>query len=697
MQYQIGDWLVNTIETSITHLQSQERVKLEPIAIELLTLLAKNSGQIVTREELFEKIWNGRVISDHAIYRVITKLRKALSPNDKNAYIVTVSKRGYKLIKDYQEIELNKSIVKQTSITEQPKTPFNKKTTYVAVLAIAAIGIIGLFFATQTKTPTITEYKHTKPVTAKQGIESNPIYYDENKQLLFTWQKNNNEPSNIYKKNLADDVITPITTNPFIEGNLTASDDGKTIAFTRKDNKKCEVIRLKFIANKKPEENSLFACDTLFADLELSNDGETLYYINKSSGSYQIFSHSLNTGKKEQLTKINQSQSLGEFNIALSPDNSKLAFIRRPNWNSSTVGFIDTTTLKETSLFKVNQYIDSLAWSKDNKNIYYKSTPKSVSMYSLDSKESSTVITSLESEIRTLYNSPYENSVLAEKHNITQNQGIWLVANPLENIGKPESKPYIQSSDLDLYPSFANLSDRIAFMSMRSGTQQIWIKEEDGTERRLTSFTDDRGITQLSWSPDDRLILSDGGNEIYSIDVETGEKIVHLKKDSYGNSGSAVWSMNAKKIYFYSSVSGDFQIYSLEIDTKKVTQISTRGATVAFTSFNPSIIYLLKSHYNGLWQLNLDTNEETLLFEDINDQSFDGVEITKDRIYYHSAISNSLRYYDLKSQSSHTIQLQHLPELPQFSLSKNSLNFAFSKSELTESSILLISKEQLNH
>ncbi|MES9913699.1 MAG: winged helix-turn-helix domain-containing protein, partial [Candidatus Sedimenticola sp. 4PFRAG1] len=64
----------------------------------LLVYLAENAGKTVSREELFDALWPGVVVSDDTLTQAVIKLRKALGDSAKNArYIQTVPKRGYRL------------------------------------------------------------------------------------------------------------------------------------------------------------------------------------------------------------------------------------------------------------------------------------------------------------------------------------------------------------------------------------------------------------------------------------------------------------------------------------------------------------------------------------------------------------------------------------------------------------------------
>jgi TolB-like protein/DNA-binding winged helix-turn-helix (wHTH) protein len=71
---------------------------LEPRVMQVLVALGRAAGQTVTRDELIERCWNGRCVSDDAINRTISKIR-ALAKLDGGASfrIETRSRLGYRL------------------------------------------------------------------------------------------------------------------------------------------------------------------------------------------------------------------------------------------------------------------------------------------------------------------------------------------------------------------------------------------------------------------------------------------------------------------------------------------------------------------------------------------------------------------------------------------------------------------------
>ena len=77
------------------------RLNLERIPLDLLFLLVDQRNRLVTREEIFERIWGKQIFvdTDNAINTAIRKLRRALEDDpDSPKFIETVPARGYRFV-----------------------------------------------------------------------------------------------------------------------------------------------------------------------------------------------------------------------------------------------------------------------------------------------------------------------------------------------------------------------------------------------------------------------------------------------------------------------------------------------------------------------------------------------------------------------------------------------------------------------
>ncbi|KOO16111.1 XRE family transcriptional regulator [Vibrio xuii] len=105
MYFQINDWVLSVDENKL-YRQDRE-VSVEPRLINLLLFLAQHVGEVFCREELIEHVWSGAIVTDQVVTQSIFELRKLLKDGreDNTHYVVTVPKRGYKLVANVEALE----------------------------------------------------------------------------------------------------------------------------------------------------------------------------------------------------------------------------------------------------------------------------------------------------------------------------------------------------------------------------------------------------------------------------------------------------------------------------------------------------------------------------------------------------------------------------------------------------------------
>ncbi len=93
----IGAWRVDPALDEIS--KDGNTVKLERRAMQLLLCLAEHAGQVVSVEQLLDKVWTGVVVTPDSVYHAVAALRRMLGDNTKEpTYIANVPRRGYRLV-----------------------------------------------------------------------------------------------------------------------------------------------------------------------------------------------------------------------------------------------------------------------------------------------------------------------------------------------------------------------------------------------------------------------------------------------------------------------------------------------------------------------------------------------------------------------------------------------------------------------
>lgn len=102
MRYQFTDYILDTDAHSLFRDGKAQRI--EPQVFDLLLLLLKNSGALVTKDQLVEEIWGGRIVSESAISARIAAVRKAVGDDGKRQAIIrTVARRGLKFVAEVSD------------------------------------------------------------------------------------------------------------------------------------------------------------------------------------------------------------------------------------------------------------------------------------------------------------------------------------------------------------------------------------------------------------------------------------------------------------------------------------------------------------------------------------------------------------------------------------------------------------------
>jgi DNA-binding winged helix-turn-helix (wHTH) protein len=79
--------------------RSGETVKVEPQVFKLLAYLIVHRNRVISREELFEKLWPGQVVSEAALTYCIAKARKAVQDDGIQQHVInTQHGHGYRFV-----------------------------------------------------------------------------------------------------------------------------------------------------------------------------------------------------------------------------------------------------------------------------------------------------------------------------------------------------------------------------------------------------------------------------------------------------------------------------------------------------------------------------------------------------------------------------------------------------------------------
>jgi DNA-binding winged helix-turn-helix (wHTH) protein/Flp pilus assembly protein TadD len=106
LAYEFGNFHLNINERLL--LRFSQIVHLTPKIFDILLLLVRKKGRLVTKEELMREIWPNCIVEDNNLTVSISALRKALNDQKgQRKYIETIPKRGYRFVADIKEVRKN--------------------------------------------------------------------------------------------------------------------------------------------------------------------------------------------------------------------------------------------------------------------------------------------------------------------------------------------------------------------------------------------------------------------------------------------------------------------------------------------------------------------------------------------------------------------------------------------------------------
>jgi Tol biopolymer transport system component/DNA-binding winged helix-turn-helix (wHTH) protein len=671
------------------------RLKLAGQPFQVLEILLNNPGELVTRDELRERMWPGDTFVDfsHGLNAAVNKLRDALSDSAENPrYIETLPRRGYRFIgqveveaptsapeKETQPavVPVPESVVEVEPEPEPEEEKPRKRKWFRPILLIGGLGVaalvvfVGFIFL-------LTALKHgdednSRPEAARLRAASlsgvplpltNPAFSPDGTELAVRRLGHSPATSGIFVKRVDNGELRQLTkmANDCCPA---YSPDGKSIAFSRLGDSKFEVIvtsseggdeRVIYSGQPRPERG----------EVGWTPDGKSLVFSeNFRSGTNSILSVALDHQETKRVT--NPAPGQVDRMPAYSPDGQYLAFVRSDNENFQNVYIqtVDGTAHKLTST--PTRVLGPPAWAADSQSVIFSSAEErgpqlwrvSVGGGGLPTPISEAGRNAWHPTIsRRGYRLAYEQTAVVAS--------LWKV--DLTNAGSESGRGLLtRSQGKNEAPEISPDGKRLAFMSDRSGSMEIWVSGVDGSNPVQLSALGKAGTPR--WSPDSKWIAfdSDAGahGAIYVVNVDGGEPRVLVRGDSENRVPS--WSHDGKWIYFASERNQGWQVWKAPLDGGPQVQITGGGGFAAWESEDGQTLYYAKTSTNDpqIWKVSVAGGQETMLSPAVVPRMWATWMPTKDGIFYvpeSQEISPSIDYFDFAThQVKHVAALSGYP------------------------------------
>jgi TolB-like protein len=99
MQFHFSDHVLDAGLRELT--RAGEAIAVEPQVFDLLIYLLENRNRVVSKDDLMETIWDGRIVSESTLTSRINAARKAVGDSGKNQTIIrTIARKGFRFVGD---------------------------------------------------------------------------------------------------------------------------------------------------------------------------------------------------------------------------------------------------------------------------------------------------------------------------------------------------------------------------------------------------------------------------------------------------------------------------------------------------------------------------------------------------------------------------------------------------------------------
>ena len=208
-------------------------VALPEQSLKVLVELVERPGDLVTREQLRQRLWpNGTFVDfEHGLNAVINRLRETLGDSAESPrFIQTVPRRGYRFIAPVEGGIRHRQRCqnRRPEASKHAQRPWMVIGAAGIILVVAAIALLRQAPSVESPSPRVVA------VTRLAGRESGPAFAPDGEQVAFVWSGEKFDNTDIYVTLAGATNVRRLTTDPADDFAPSWSPDGRRIAFLRK-------------------------------------------------------------------------------------------------------------------------------------------------------------------------------------------------------------------------------------------------------------------------------------------------------------------------------------------------------------------------------------------------------------------------------------------------------------------------------
>lgn len=554
-------------------LRNDSPLPLAPKVFETLLILVNNSGRIVEKEELMNRLWPDTFVEESNLTFNIQQLRKALGDNARRPqFIETVPRRGYRFIAEvkpgFNNIAVNSETVEPGPIAS-PLASRRHLWIGAALLLMLSVVVVVQFA------------RRNRASSSSVPILSTPF---KSEKLI----------------NPGPDVRAAITP------------DGKYVAYTNETGGKESI----WLRQLETAENIQIVppTDEQYLGLVVSHDGNSLYFVRKTrsnpptSAVYRVM-----TFGGIPVKMIEKAEGA----VSLSPDDRQLSFMRCNYFDDDfcSLFIIDANGQNERRLLtrKRPSRLAGAQFSPDGRSIAFASgqSENGASDFRLMLLDLATGAETLISS-RTFFNitslkwlSDGDGLLFTAIEILDGPRRIWQVSRATGDIKA-------LTSDATNYQSISldTTADKLIATNVSNTFHLYFAPKEDPHKTKSLA-----AVRTFTFGSNGKILYAGDDGDIWTINYDGAEQR-QLTNSPFKESNPRV-SPDGRYIFFSSARSGSIQVWRVDTDGSNQTRLTHReGGASIFVTPDQHWVYFLSLLSGTLWKVSTDGTEELQVSEE---------------------------------------------------------------------------------
>ena len=587
--------------------------ELEPKVMEVLAVLHKQQGQVISQQEIFEKVWQGRVYSQSLVQRAITLIRKALKEDASSAkYLITYPKKGYCLA---PQVSINKlNLSKNSNIFK------------ILLFLFVVMGFL-LFYQPSSEKSPFHFYTSLSPITQKHTNDHSLSLNPTSGELIFIRKVGDNYE--LWKKSSEVEERLYTSKNKILH--TFWLDNSAAFAQLNEQN---STSFIQLVGQEKTQ--LIFKKDIKLTSAPITNESK-IFFTSKNT----IYEFNTKTDENRILHLFTDIKTIRD--ISFSKTLNKIAVLFNKGQLNHQISTLDLSNLSLRELYSNSGNYNSIDWHPNERSLLLTKSNKLILLnldgsindinYATDKNVSSAMFALSASTIYIEHS--YLHMSLIESEDIN---GDIILSD-------------LSYSGANLFPKHNAINSKLLFQSDHSGLQTLYLKDGEN-EIAIGQAAKGEHINGYTWSTDGQEIAYAINKEITIKDEKGVSKKIKLESSLYIRG----WFQNDNKLLVNQMIGGKPYPAALSLMDFTIEKLSESSVSCAVLEKNNNLFFV----QNDQQLIKQTPDGKRQVIHNLVNAQYDDLFISKKFLY--ASVKNENTYYVQKFDLINLSLSQH--ELP---------------------------------